>query len=126
MRSIDRRGAIIGTATTLAALALPTRALAGDRRPALFVFDTRMAKAREAAAVYGAAGIPLLERGRTDLGQAWRTQIPEILLARGGPVAGLTLWIDSYICETFGRESGMVMRRQPGAPGDDLHAWVLA
>lgn len=125
MRSIDRRSAMVGTAATLAALALPTPLLAGEARPALFIFDRRMARAREAAAAYGSAGIPLLERGDTDLGQAWRSQIPKIVGARGGPVAGLTLWVDSYICETLGRENGMTMRREPGAPGDDLHAWLL-
>ena len=125
MRLIDRRGAILGSATTLAAFTLPAPLLAGDARPALFIFDGRMVRAREAAAAYGAAGVLLLERGDIDLGQAWRSQIPEIVRARGGPVAGLTLWVDSYICETFGRESGMAIWRQPGAPGDDLHAWLL-
>lgn len=125
MNGIDRRGAVLGTATALVALAIPKPLLALGPRPALFVFDGRIARAREAAAAFGAAGVTLLDRERHDLGQAWHSRIPAILREPGGSIAGLTLWVDSYICETFGREQGLAMRREAAAAGDELHTWVL-
>jgi hypothetical protein len=126
VRTLDRRRAIVATATTLAALSLPAPLLARGASPALFIFDARIARARAAAAAYAAAGVPLLERNAEDLGQAWHERIPRTLRASRGPLAGLTLWVDSFVCETFGREDGMVMRREPGRPGDDLQAWIMA
>ena len=125
MNGIDRRTAVIGTAAALAALAIPTPLLALGPRPALFVFDGRIARARESAAAFRAAGVALLDRERHDLGQAWHSGIPSIVRERGGSIAGLTLWVDSYICETFGRERGLTIRREAVRPGGELHAWVL-
>jgi hypothetical protein len=34
--------------------------------------------------------------------------------------------VDSYICETFGRECGLAMQRGAVGPGDELRAWFLA
>jgi hypothetical protein len=116
---------MLGTASILAALAVGGPLRAAGAGPALFIFDSRIARAREAAAAYRAAGVPALDRNRHDLGQAWRGRIRHLVEARRGSIAGLTLWTDSYICEAFGRENGLAMWRSPIVPGDDLHAWSL-
>ena len=125
MSGIDRRGAMRCTALVVATLALPAPLLAGATRPALFIFDGRIARARRAAATWQAAGVPVLDRTQDDLGRAWRSRIPAVAVGRAGPIAGLTLWVDSFICETFGRENGMAMERYPLLAADPLHPWVL-
>ena len=125
MSGIDRRGAIRRTALVVATLALPASLFAGATRPALFIFDGRIARARRAAATWQAAGVPVLDRMQEDLGRAWRRRIPAAAIGRAGAIAGLTLWVDSYICESFGRENGMAMQRDPLLADDPLHGWVL-
>jgi hypothetical protein len=126
MNGIDRRRVVFGTASLVAALSVPGPLLAAGPRPALFVFDSRLARSRAIAEAHRAAGVAVMDREVLDLGQAWHGRIPQILAARGGAVVGVTLWVDSYICETFGRERGLAMYRDATVRGDGLHAWALA
>lgn len=121
----DRRGAIRTTAAALAALAIPAPLLAGGSRPALFIFDSRMPGAAVVAQHWRAQGVPVLDRMAVDLGHAWRGDIAQQLRAGGGSVAGLTLWMDSYICETFGRDFGLALRRAPAGAAAPWQHWEL-
>jgi hypothetical protein len=125
MNAIDRRSLMIGTTSLMAALALPGGLAANPIRPALFITDSRIAAGRGAAQDWRAAGVRVIDRANEDLGQAWHSAIPVILQAGQARIAGLTLWVDSYICETFGREHGLAMERTAMVPGDTLHAWML-
>lgn len=126
MTGIDRRDVLRGTMATaaIAAFGAPAPIFAATARPAIFIFDGRSAQARDAALAFRRDGIPILDRMEIDLGHAWRSHIPAHL-AGGGMIAGLTLWVDSYICETFGRELGLAMGREQGAPGTGLYKWSL-
>lgn len=121
---LDRRSAIGGTLAAAAALAIPARLAAQPRLPGLFVFDGRFEQARLAAAEMERAGVPVLDREAMDLGQAWRGPIASRL--QGRPIAGITTWVDSYICEVFGAEHGLTISRAPVETGATLNPWVLA
>lgn len=127
MTDIDRRGLIKGAiaTATFAAVAAPGPLFAIGINPDLFIFDGRLAQARTAALEYRAAGIPVLDRQEMDLGNAWRTHIPERLMGGAGRIAGMTLWVDSYICETFGRDLGLGMSRSAGRQGMPIYHWLL-
>jgi hypothetical protein len=126
MIELDRRSLMLGIGALVTALALPGRLAASGMRPALFVTDSRIAAGADAAQVWRAAGVRVIDRVHEDLGQAWHSLIPNLLEQRNGPIAGLTLWVDSYICETFGREHGLGMQRAPVPAGGLLHGWMLA
>lgn len=112
MIRLDRRSAITGSMATLAALTVPSSLLAAAGRPGLFIYDSRMPGAETLAAGLQARSVPVLDRMTVDLGHAWRGEIADRLRGGMGYVSGLTLWMDSYICETFGRDHGMAIQRQ--------------
>jgi hypothetical protein len=125
MTVIDRRSLMLGTAAVAAALALPRRPAASSVRPSLFITDTRIPAGMETAYLWRAAGVRVIDRAHEDLGRAWHSIIPNMLKKRQRSIAGLTFWVDSYICETFGREHGLAMQRDPAGAGEVLHGWVL-
>lgn len=121
---IDRRGLIKGAIAGAALVGMPASLQAMTSRTRLFVFDGRFAQASAAAMEWQAKGIETLDREKIDLGHAWRDVIME-RIGPGGGIAGLTLWVDSFICETFGRDHGMSMQRESASPGKELRAWVM-
>lgn len=125
MIRIDRRTAIRGGVASLAALAIPARLLAAGSLPALFIFDSRMPGSGQLANAWRAQGVPVLDRMAVDLGHAWRGEIADRLRQGGGAIAGLTLWMDSYICETFGRDFGMTLEREPAGAAAPWQQWRL-
>lgn len=107
MSDVSRRGVMKGGAGVLALSAFtPGAALATEAGTALFVFDARLALSQTAALDMAAAGADLLDPRASDLGVAWRGQIPAVM-ANGGAVAGLTLWSDCLISQIFARERGL-------------------
>lgn len=125
MIRIDRRTAIRGGVASLAALAIPARLLAAGSRPALYIFDSRMPGAGQLADAWRAQGVPVLDRMEIDLGHAWRGEIAARLRQKGGTIAGMTLWMDSYVCEIFGRDFGMTLRREAEGPAAPWQQWEL-
>lgn len=125
MIGIDRRGLMLATAAAAVALAVPSRLTASPVRPALFVTDTRIPAGVQAAHRWRAEGVRVIDRAHEDLGQAWHSVIPAALKDRSGAIAGLTLWVDSYICEAFGRDHGLAIERAAVSAGEVMHGWVL-
>lgn len=90
---------------------------------AAFVYDSRFAQSAAMAGDWNRQHAIILDAQSRDLGQFWRTRIHD-LLARGGVIAGATLWSDQYICEMFGRECGL--KRGPFTQLDgELCSWLL-
>jgi hypothetical protein len=122
---LDRRDIIRGAlAGTLSAgwSASPARAISA--RPRLFIYDGRFLAARRGALQCRSQNIATLDTQDTDLGLAWTTFLRS--QTRGGTaLSGLTRWMDSYVCESFGRECGLRMRRSADSREQDLYSWQL-
>lgn len=126
-RGIDRRGLMKAAFAGAVLVGLPAPLFASAATPRLFIYDGRFAQAVAAAKEWQAQGVAILDSQTQDLGHAWRDTIPA-MLALGGGIAGMTLWVDSFVCETFGRDRKMAMKRT--GPGADtaapLQRWILA
>ncbi len=129
MISSDRRTLMKGSVALAALGAFPASLRAQGRKPAIFIYDARFAASRELAESWKQQGVAILDPREHDLGNAWRKTIPA-LLARGGGIAGATMWSDRFICETFAREHGLAAQPQdvplPGAGGATLRLWEIA
>lgn len=107
MIGMTRRGVMKGGAGVLAVSAMtPGAVLAAGGDLALFLFDARLPLSQTAAQDMATSGVNLLDPRTSDLGVAWRGQIPAALAA-GGAVSGLTLWSDCLISQIFAREQGL-------------------
>lgn len=129
MISSDRRTVMKGSMALAALGAFPASLRAQGVKPAIFIYDARFAASRELAESWKQQGVAILDPREHDLGNAWRKTIPA-LLARGGGIAGATMWSDRFICETFAREHGLVAQLQdaplPGPGGATLRLWEIA
>lgn len=114
------KGAIAGAVIA----GVPAALQAANANVRLFIYDGRFAEARASAQLWQARGIQTLDSQRVDLGQAWREIIPPHLI-QAGKVAGLTLWVDSYICQSFGRDHGMKLDRVTRQSNSELFEWTL-
>ena len=124
MSGIDRRGVLKGAVAGAALVGMAGSLGAMSSGVQLFIYDGRFSEARAVAALWKAQGIETLDSQAQDLGHAWRGMIAQ-KLPRGGPVEGMTMWVDSFICETFGRDLGMKLNRAPSMASQHLHQWVL-
>lgn len=107
MIDVSRRTILKGGAGALALTAItPGMALAAAGSMQLFVFDARVPLSQTAAHDMAESGVNLLDPRASDLGMAWRGQIPAAL-AGGGTVAGLTMWSDCLISQIFAREQAL-------------------
>lgn len=124
MSGIDRRCLLKGAVAGAAFVGLPAslRAMSNDAQ--LFIYDGRFSEARAVAAQWKARGIATLDSRAHDLGHAWRGTIAQNMRI-GGAIGGMTMWVDSFICETFGRDMGMKLDRAPVIAGQQLHHWTL-
>lgn len=125
MSGIDRRGLLKGAVAGAALVGMPATLHAMSSSTSLFIYDGRFADARATAAAWEAKGVKTLDGQANDLGHAWRGEIADHLRA-GGRIEGMTMWVDSFICETFGRDHGMKIARERLNSGQQLHQWVLA
>lgn len=125
MIALDRRTALRGGIATVAGAMLPAPLLAADSRPILFIHDSRMPGAAAIARMWEARGVKVMDRQDIDLGHAWRGPIAAALREQQGPIAGLTLWMDSYICSSFGRDFGLTITRQPPGTAAPWQQWQL-
>lgn len=130
--ALDRRSVIKAGALAGLAIAQPALALGRGTGPVLFVCDMRFAPSSDAARLWRAHGVALIDSRTDDLGVAWRERIPQLLRANPGSIEGVTLWSDKFICESFGRERGLGIAfeaqvPQPSAPrATPLLHWRLA
>lgn len=124
---IDRRGLMKAAFAGAVLVGLPAKLMAKDISPQLFIYDGRFPQALAAAKEWQGRGVAVLDSQAQDLGHAWREAIPKAL-AHGGGIAGMTLWVDSFVCETFGRDHKLAMNRVAvgGADGGNLQHWMLA
>jgi hypothetical protein len=122
---LDRRDIIKGAlAGTLSAGWSASPALAISPRVQLFIYDGRFLAARRCALLCRSQNIATLDTQDTDLGLAWTTFLRSQTRA-GTALTGLTRWMDSYVCESFGRECGLRIRRSADTPEQDLYSWEL-
>lgn len=125
----NRRALMKGSMALAALGAFPAALRAEGSKPAIFIYDARFAASRELAERWREQGVTVLDPRERDLGLAWRQDIPA-LLAKGGGIAGATLWSDRFICETFARDFGLAAQPQdapvPGAGGAALRLWSIA
>ena len=113
---MDRRSVIKAGALASLAVAQPALALGRSERPVLFVCDMRFAPSSDAARLWRAHGVPLIDPRTDDLGVAWRERIPQLLRKNPGGIEGLTLWSDKFICESLGRERGLAIAFEAQVP----------
>lgn len=131
MIDVDRRTMLGGTAAAMLLAAKPAFAMAGEKLPALFIYDQRVPASRLAAEQLAARNVPVLDPRERDLGLAWREEIPRIVVRGGVSIAGITMWSDQFICESFGRDHGLTLKvlRALGADANGANGaqeWVLA
>lgn len=124
MKICNRRQVLKGAAAGVALIGAPPLAFASPAKLPMFVFDGRFAQAIDEAEVWRARGAETIDSREVDLGRAWRDRIPE-WLAAGGHLTGMTLWVDSFICETFGRDHGLQLLRMNAGLGHGLGLWTL-
>jgi len=124
MSRIDRRRVLKGAVVGAALVGMPASLRAMSTGVQLFIYDGRFSDTRALAALRKAQGIETLDSQAQDLGHAWRGMIAQKLCG-GGAVEGMTMWVDSFICETFGRDLGMKLDRGPLIAKQQLHQWVL-
>jgi hypothetical protein len=124
MSGIDRRGLLKGAVAGAALIGVPASLKAMSSTTSLFIYDGRFEEAKLAAKQWQAKGVETLDGQANDLGHAWRGMIAD-RLSNGGTIEGMTMWVDSFICETFGRDLGMKIARAPIDAGQQLHQWVL-
>lgn len=129
---IDRRTMLAGTAAAAGiVVANPSFAQMLRNRTSLFIYDARFDVSRQAAKQMAAQNIPFLDPRDRDLGVAWREDIPAMLADPNAIIAGMTLWSDQFVCESFGRDHGLSLSigdTPSGPSGRDigLQAWVLS
>lgn len=127
MIECDRRTVLAGTAAASLLVAAPTFARGAAVQPSLFVFDARFAASQAAARSKQVEAVRVLDPREEDLGVAWRGTIPALLQGRAKVIAGITLWSDMFICESFAREHGLrLIASAPVSGSGDLIEWVLA
>ena len=124
MTLIDRRGVMKGAVAGAMLLGAPASLMATPPVPRFFIYDGRFTRAIADARIWTERGVQLIDGRDIDLGQAWRTVLTAGRL-QGGTVTGLTLWMDSYICETFGRDHGLAMVRRDTQADSGLQHWIL-
>ncbi len=125
----DRRTLMKGSMALAALGAFPAALRAESIGPAIFIYDARFTASRKMAEGWEKQGVTILDPREQDLGVAWRETIPA-LLAKGGGIAGATMWSDRFICETFARDHGLSLLPHdaplPGTGDASLRAWVIA
>ncbi len=128
-RTLIARGAAATAVAVFGALPATLSAAAPNGIPALFVFDARLSRSIALAHSHRTSGAILLDPRATDLGIAWREQIPA-LLQQGQRIEGLTMWSDKMICEIFARDAGASFTAMEISAGDRagtrLQHWWLA
>ena len=101
-------GAMAATFAVRPALSYATQG-AANRSVAVFLYDSRFERSVAMAGSWSRQSAMILDTQACDLGQCWRSRIPDAL-ASGGGIAGITLWSDQYVCEQFGRDHGLKQR----------------
>lgn len=126
MSGIDRRGLLKGAVASAALIGMPASLQAMTANTQLFIFDGRFAEARNLAAQWQTKGVETLDSQAHDLGHVWRRIISgNVVNFAAGDVQGLTMWMDSFICESFGRDLGMKLNRAPLSASQQLHQWAM-
>ena len=129
---LTRRRALAAGAAAGVFAAFPVAAMArAGRLPQLFIFDARFAPSRDAARHMASLGVATLDPRVRDLGVAWREDIAPMVAQGNNSLAGMTLWSDRLICETFAREHGLSLEELSGGQGQaelphGLSHWALA
>jgi hypothetical protein len=123
MTTIDRRQLLGAALVSTVAIGNPATVRAATPNISRFIYDGRFEAALREAAGWRAAGVQVVDSRQTDLGTFWREVAAGRIPANG--VAGLTLWMDSFICETFGRDHGMRIQRTTMDLGHGLKGWIL-